>query len=145
MKALLAAVLFFEGLVVALAIPVLVNSGEHSPQNTTIGVWVLAVYAVLLVVAAGLVRRTAGLVLAWVLQAFLVFLAVVVPAFLWLGPLFVAVWFVAVYYGAKGDRLAAENKARAAARARSAGLPADEGSVTAGPSGDVAGPPSADG
>jgi hypothetical protein len=139
MKALLAAVLFFEGLVVALAIPVLVNSGEHSPDNTRIGVWVLAVYAVLLVVAAGLVRRTAGLVLAWVLQAFLPFLAIVVSGLFWLGLVFVAVWFVAVYYGAKGDRLAAENKAKAAERRR------DEGSVTAEAPGDVAGAPSADG
>jgi hypothetical protein len=139
MKSLLAAVLFFEGLVVALAIPVLVNSGEHSADNTRIGVWFLAAYAVLLVLAAGLVRRTAGLVLAWVLQAFLPFLGIFVSALFELGLVFVVVWFVAVYYGAKGDRLAAENRARAAARRR------DEGSVTAGPSGDVAEAPSSDG
>ena len=45
----------------------------------------------------------------------------------------------AIVYGAKGDRLAAENAAKAAARRR------EEGSVTPGPSGDVAGAPRADG
>ena len=89
--------------------------------------------------AAGVVRRPGGIAVGWVLQVLVCLSGLLVPAMAVLGLIFLGVWVTALVYGAKGDRLAAENKAKAAARRR------DEGSVTPGPSGDVAGAPSTDG
>ena len=147
MKSLLAAVLVFEAVVVALAIPVAVLADGRGAAAA----WALAALAVLLVLAAGVVRRPGGIAVGWVLQVLVCLSGLLVPAMAVLGLIFLGVWVTALVYGAKGDRLAAENKAKAAARTRDAGLPAadgacaDEGSVTPGPSGDVAGAPSADG
>jgi len=141
MKALLAAVLFFEAVVVALAIPVAVIANGRG----AVAAWSLAALAVLLLLGSGLVRRPYGVAVGWVLQALVCLSGPLVPAMGVLGLVFLGVWVVALVYGAKGDRLAAENKAKAAARTRDAGVPAHEGSVTAGPSGDVAGAPSSDG
>lgn len=141
MKSLLAAVLVFEALIVALAIPVAVVADGRGAAAA----WSLAALSVLLVLGAGLVRRPYGVVVGWVLQVLVCLSGLLVPAMGVLGLVFLGVWVVALVYGAKGDRLAAENKAKAAARARAAGVPADEGSVTAGPSGDVAGATSSDG
>jgi hypothetical protein len=141
MKALLAAVLVFEALIVALAIPVAVVADGRGAAAA----WSLAALAVLLVLGAGVVRRPYGVAVGWVLQVLVCLSGLLVPAMGVLGLVFLGVWVVALVYGAKGDRLAAENRAKAAARARAAGAPADEGSVTAAPSGDVAGAPSSDG
>jgi hypothetical protein len=141
MKALLAAVLVFEALIVALAIPVAVVADGRGAAAA----WSLAALAVLLVLGAGFVRRPYGVAVGWVLQVLVCLSCLLVPAMGVLGLVFLGVWVVALVYGAKGDRLAAENRAKAAARARAAGAPADEGSVTAAPSGDVAGAPSSDG
>jgi hypothetical protein len=140
-KSLLAAVLVFEAVIVALAIPVAVVADGRGAAAA----WSLAVLSVLLVLGAGLVRRPRGVTVGWVLQVLVCLSGLLVPAMGVLGLVFLGVWVVALVYGAKGDRLAAENRAKAAARVRGAGVPADEGSVTAGPSGDVAGAPSSDG
>jgi len=141
MKSLLAAVLVFEAVVVALAIPVAVLADGRGAAAA----WALVALAVLLVLGAGAVRRRGGIAVGWVLQVLVCLSGLLVPAMAVLGLIFLGVWAVALVYGAKGDALAAENKAKAAARRRGAGAPPDEGSVTAGPAGDVAGPPSADG
>jgi len=147
MKSLLAAVLVFEAVVVALAIPVAVLADGRGAAAA----WALAVLALLLVLGAGVVRRPGGVAVGWVLQVLVCLSGLVVPAMGVLGLIFLGVWVVALVYGAKGDRLAAENTAKAAARRRDEGAPAegdgraDEGSVTPGSSGDVAGAPSADG
>ena len=147
MKSLLAAVLVFEAVVVGLAIPVAVLADGRGAAAA----WALAVLALLLVLGAGVVRRPGGVAVGWVLQVLVCLSGLLVPAMGVLGLIFLGVWVVALVYGAKGDRLAAENKAKAAARRNDEGAPAegggpaDEGSVTPGPSGDVAGAPSADG
>jgi hypothetical protein len=135
MKSLLAAVLFFEAVVVALAIPVAVIADGRGAAAA----WSLAALAVLLVLGAGLVRRPYGIAVGWALQVLVCLSGLLVPAMGVLGLVFLGVWVVALVYGAKGDLLAAENATKAAARRR------DEGSVTAEPSGDVAGAPSTDG
>jgi hypothetical protein len=140
-KALLAAVLLFEAVVVALAIPVAVIANGRGAGAA----WALGALAVLLVLGSGVVRRPFGSAVGWVLQVLVCLSGLLVPAMGVLGLVFLGVWVVALVYGAQGERLAAENKAKAAARTRGAGVPVDEGSITAGPSGDVAGPPSADG
>jgi hypothetical protein len=109
MKSLLAAILVFEALVVALAIPVAVLAdGRGTPAAVT-----LAVLAVLLVVGAGLVRRPGGVAVGWALQVLVCLSGLLVPAMAVLGLVFLGVWVVALVYGAKGDRLAAENAAKA--------------------------------
>jgi hypothetical protein len=145
-KSLLAAVLVFEAVVVALAIPVAVLADGRGAAAA----WALAGLAVLLVLGAGVVRRRGGIAVGWVLQALVCLSGLLVPAMGLLGLVFLGVWVVALVYGAKGDRLAAENRATAADPRREEGVPApggssDEGSVTPEPSGDVAGPPAADG
>jgi hypothetical protein len=134
-KSLLAAVLVFEAVVVALAIPVAVLADGRGAAAA----WTLAVLAVLLVLGAGVVRRPWGVAAGWVLQVLVCLSGLLVPAMAVLGLVFLGVWVVALVYGAKGDRLAAENAVRARERRRG------EGSVTSGPSGDVSGGPSADG
>ena len=147
MKSLLAAVLFFEAVVVALAIPVAVLADGRG----AVAAWALVVLALLLVLAAGAVRRPGGIAVGWVLQVLVCLSGLLVPAMAVLGLIFLGVWVTALVYGAKGDRLAAENAAKKVARTRDEGAPAelggqdDEGSVTPGPSGDVAGAPSTDG
>jgi hypothetical protein len=135
MRSLLAAVLVFEAVVVALAIPVAVLADGRGAAAA----WALAALAVLLVLAAGVVRRPWGITVGWVLQVLVCLSGLLVPAMGLLGLIFLGVWVVALVYGAKGDRLATDSRAAAAARRR------DEGSVTPGPAGDVSGAPSADG
>ena len=109
MKSLLAAILVFEALVVALAIPVAVLAdGRGTPAAVA-----LAVLSVLLVLGAGLVRRPGGVAVGWTLQVLVCLSGLLVPAMAVLGLVFLGVWVVALVYGAKGDRLAAENAAKA--------------------------------
>lgn len=135
MRSLLAALLVLEALVVALAIPVAVlATGGGAPSA-----WALGVLALLLVLAAGLVRRPHGVALGWAMQVLVLLAGLLVPALAVLGLVFLCVWVLAIVYGAKGDRLAAER----ALRAGPAG--GGVGSVTPRPPGDPSGPSSADG
>ena len=109
MKSLLAAVLVFEAVVVALAIPVAVLANGRGTGAAV----ALAVLAVLLVLGAGLVRRPGGVAIGWALQVLVCLSGLLVPAMAVLGMIFLGVWVVALVYGAKGDRLAAENAAKA--------------------------------
>lgn len=134
MKSLLAAVLGLEAVVVALAIPVAVLAAGRDASSA----WVLGALAVLLVLAAGLVRRPHGVAVGWAMQVLVLVAGLVVPALAVLGLVFLAVWVVALVYGAKGERLAAES---ARARAARGGV----GSVTPRSTGDASGGPSGDG
>jgi hypothetical protein len=131
-RSLLAALLFFEAVVVALAIPVAVLAVGRDASSA----WVLGGLAVLLVLAAGLVRRPFGVAVGWAMQVLVLLAGLLVPALAVLGLVFLVVWVVAIVYGAKGDRLAAENARRARGGV---------GSVTPGPPGDPSGGPAAGG
>ena len=135
MKSLLAAILVFEAVVVALAIPVAVLANGRGTGAAV----ALAVLAVLLVLGAGLVRRPGGVAIGWALQVLVCLSGLLVPAMAVLGMIFLGVWVVALVYGAKGDRLAADK----AATARTAGH--GVGSVTPAPPADASGAPSAGG
>ena len=80
-----------------------------------------------------------GVAVGWVLQVLVCLSGLLVPAMGILGLLFLGVWVVALVYGAKGERLAAQARAKEAARRR------QEGSVTPAATDDVAGPTAADG
>jgi hypothetical protein len=131
-KSLLAALLVLEAVVVALAIPVAVLAVGRGASSA----WALGGLAVLLVLAAGLVRRPYGVALGWAMQVLVLLAGLLVPALAVLGLVFLGVWVVAIVYGAKGDRLAAENAVRARGGV---------GNVTPGPSGDPSGGPTAEG
>ena len=135
MKSLLAAVLVFEAVVVALAIPVAVLANGRGTGAAV----ALAVLAILLVLGAGLVRRPGGVALGWALQVLVCLSGLLVPAMAVLGMVFLGVWVVALVYGAKGDRLAAQSAARG--RSATGGV----GSVTPGPAPDASGAHCADG
>ena len=126
MKSLLAAILVLEAVVVALAIPVAVLAAGRDASTA----WTLGGLAILLVVAAGLVRRPHGVALGWAMQVLVLLAGILVPALAVLGLVFLGVWVVAIVYGAKGDRLAAEQAARARGSA---------GGVPAGPPGSASG------
>ena len=132
MRPLLAALLVFEAVVVALAIPVAVLAVGRDASSA----WVLGALAVLLVLAAGLVRRPHGVAVGWAMQVLVLLAGLLVPALAVLGLVFLAVWVVAIVYGAKGDRLAAQNALRARGGV---------GSVTPGPPSGPSGGPPADG
>lgn len=133
MRSLLAALLVLEAVVVALAIPVAVVAGDRGASTA----WVLGVLAVLLLLGAGVVRRPQGVAVGWALQALVLLSGVLVPALAVLGAVFLAVWVLAIVYGSRGDRMAAENAARARSRAGEAGPPA--GGPAAGASGSTSG------
>jgi hypothetical protein len=131
-RSLLAALLVLEAVVVALAIPVAVLAVGRDASSA----WVLGALAVLLVLAAGLVRRPHGVAVGWAMQVLVLLAGLLVPALAVLGLVFLAVWVVAIVYGAKGDRLAAQNALRARGGV---------GGVTPGPSSGPSGGPPADG
>lgn len=132
MRSLLAALLVLEAVVVALAIPVAVLAVGRDASSA----WVLGALAVLLVLAAGPVRRPHGVAVGWAMQVLVLLAGLLVPALAVLGLVFLAVWVVAIVYGAKGDRLAAQNALRARGGV---------GGVAPGPAGGPSGGPPVDG
>jgi hypothetical protein len=111
MKVLPPAMLFFEAVVVALAIPVAVTAAGRGAG----AVWWFAVLALLLLLTSGIARTPRGVRVGWILQVAVLASGLLVPAMFVLGAIFVALWVAALHYGAKGDRIAALNRARAAA------------------------------
>lgn len=116
MRAIAASVLFFEALVVALAIPVAITLQDADPALAGLGGGLLALSCL---VVAGLLRRPYGYRMGWVLQGFVVASGFVVPAMFFLGGLFAVLWAVGLRVGRKGEevqaRLVEEAEAAAAA------------------------------
>jgi hypothetical protein len=110
MRALAASVLFFEALVVALAIPVAITLSGTDPVVAGVGG---AAIALACLVVAGMLRRPVGYRLGWVLQVVVVATGFVVPAMFFLGALFAVLWGVALAVGRKGERIEAQLRAQA--------------------------------
>ena len=68
---------------------------------------------VLCLLAAGMMRRPWGVTLGWVVQALTLISAVVVPAMLLVGLLFLALWVLCMVQGARVDILQAQRAAEA--------------------------------
>jgi len=102
MKVLPPAILLLEAVVVALSIPVALTAAGRG----ALAAWVLAVLALLLVLASGVVRRPRGLAIGWVLQLLVLAAGFIVPAMFALGVVFMIVWWTAVHFGARADRAA---------------------------------------
>jgi hypothetical protein len=111
MKVVLPAILLLEAIVVALAIPVALAVDDRGATSAI----VLGVLALLLTLGSGAVRRRRGVAIGWVLQVLVLLTGFVVPAMAVLGLVFLGVWVLGVIYGAKGDALAAKNRAAEAA------------------------------
>jgi hypothetical protein len=79
------------------------------------GAWLAtgSALAVLCVVAAGLLRRPWGVTLGWVVQALTLLSALVVPAMLIVGLIFLALWVLCMVQGSKIDALQAQREAEA--------------------------------
>ncbi len=76
------------------------------------GAWLAtgSALAVLCIVAAGLMRRPWGVTLGWVVQALTLLSALVVPAMLLVGLIFLALWVLCMVQGSRIDALQAERE-----------------------------------
>lgn len=120
MRALCASVLFFEAVVVALAIvPALTLVDGHSALIVWGGLGVVA--ACLL--AAGLLRSSVGYVLGSVVQVAVVAAGFVLPAMFFLGGLFAAFWVAAILVARRADSVRAARAAAARAGDTSGQVP----------------------
>jgi hypothetical protein len=97
-RTLCAAVLAFESVVVALAIPVALTTQDADPRLAGLGGGALAVSCVLV---AGLLRYRWAYVAGTLLQAVVVAAGLVVPAMFLLGGIFAVLWAVALSLGAR--------------------------------------------
>ena len=105
MRVLCSSVLFFEALVVALAVPaaLALTSGHHS-----LIVWGGLALAASCLLAAALLRTRAGYVLGSALQLALLAAGLVLPAMYVLAVLFGGLWVMAIVLARKADRYASE-------------------------------------
>jgi hypothetical protein len=103
MKVLGPSILLLEAILVALAIPVALTQGRGATTA-----WLLAGLAVVLVLSTGVARRPGGVRIGWAMQVLVLLSALVEPAMAVVGLVFLAVWVVAVVYGGKADRIAAQ-------------------------------------
>lgn len=102
MRAIAAAVLVFEGLVVLFATLVALDLTDAEPAT----LWSLGGgLAAACVLAAGLLRRPWGYVVGSVLQLAVVAAGFVVPAMFVLGAVFAGLWFLVLHLGRKVARM----------------------------------------
>lgn len=94
------AIAVFFGALVAMAMAKADGDGSHTTYLT-----VGSVLAVLCFLACGVLRRPWGVTLGWLLQVATLASAVVVPAMLFVGVLFGALWVTALHQGHRMDEL----------------------------------------
>jgi uncharacterized protein DUF4233 len=107
-RGILAAVLVFEGLVVFFATLVALDLSDVS--DTTL--WTVgSLFALACFLLAGFLRRPWAIAVGGSLQVALVATGVVVPVMFFLGTLFAALWFFAIYLGRRVERMQAAARA----------------------------------
>jgi len=100
-RGMCAAVLAFEGIVVALSTPVMVTISEVSLGTAlAVGLGVAAVCLVL----AGMLRSESAYVAGWVVQVAAIGIGVVVPMMFFLGAVFALLWGTAYFLGRRIER-----------------------------------------
>ncbi len=104
MRMFCASVLFFEAIIVALAIPVALTLSDV--DGALVG-WILGGLALACLICAGLLGRSWGVGLGSVLQVCVFLTGFVVPTMFVLGLMFGALWVAAVYYGRRVDAIKA--------------------------------------
>jgi hypothetical protein len=103
MRSVLLAILIFEVIAFALAVPVMILVSKAS-LGLAVGVGGGA--ALLALVAAGLLRRTLGYLLGWAVQLLGVLLGLLTPAMFFVGGMFLALWLLSFVLGKRLDRAA---------------------------------------
>ena len=100
MRVLGSTVLVFEWLIIALGVPVAINTAGVPAR----GAWVfLGVTTVLIVAAIALITRPVGVALGWAVQVCLLMAGLVVPLLAVLGLLFAALYFAAIRLAQRVD------------------------------------------
>ncbi|MEI2716200.1 MAG: DUF4233 domain-containing protein [Candidatus Nanopelagicales bacterium] len=104
MRVLGSTVLVFEWLIVALGVPVAINTAGVPAT----GAWVfLAVVTALIVLSIATITRPLGVGLGWVVQALILAAGFVVPLLILLAVIFAGLFFVAVQQGRRVDAIRA--------------------------------------
>jgi hypothetical protein len=112
---MLATVLAGESVIVffgALVARAMASAGGDDRGGTWLAVG--SALAVLCLVAAGVMRRPWGVTLGWVVQALTLLSALVVPAMLLVGLIFLGLWVLCMVQGARIDALQAQREAETA-------------------------------
>lgn len=104
MRGIAAAVLVFEGMVIFFATLVALDLSDIDSATLW---WVGGAAALACVLTAGLLRRRGGYVVGSVLQLLVLAAGFVVPTMFFLGLVFAALWFFALYLGRRVERLQA--------------------------------------
>ena len=100
MRSLAAAVLAFQSIVIALAIPVAVS--VYGVSGARAG-WIGGGVAISCLVVAGLLRHRWAYALGWAIQIFSILAGFVVPVMFVLGTIFALLWWGALTIGRKGE------------------------------------------
>lgn len=110
MTVMCASVLGIEAIVVLLATSLATSNG--SVENTMLA-WVVGlILMVLLIAAAGMVRRPHGLTIGWIMQALVLATAIVVGwSMLIVGVVFVVLWWLAIHIGRRVEAMHAQDDA----------------------------------
>lgn len=112
MRVLTTAVLVFEWIVLALAVPVAVNVADV-PAGTA---WaVLGAASVLILAAVALMRTRIGVWLGWAVQAVALAAGLAVPLVGVMGAIFAGLYFAAIRLGTKVDRIKVQREQRGGA------------------------------
>lgn len=112
---MLATVLAGESIIVffgALVARAMASAEGEARSGTLLAVG--SALAVLCLLAAGLMRRPWGVTLGWVIQGLTLLSALVVPAMLLVGLLFLGLWVLCMVQGSRVDALQAQREAQAA-------------------------------
>jgi hypothetical protein len=120
MRTLAAAVLAFESLVFALAIPVAI--AVYGVDAAKAG-WIGGAVAIGCLVVAGLLRFRWAYALGWGIQGLAILAGFVVPLMFVLGAVFGLLWWGALRLGAEGDAAQAAFRAQAAQAAGEGNAP----------------------
>ena len=107
MRTLAAAVLAFEAVVIALAIPVAIQVYDASPARAG---WGGGAVAVSCLVVAGLLRHRWAYMLGWLIQILAILSGFVVPMMFFLGAMFAVLWFFALRLGGRADSIKASRE-----------------------------------
>lgn len=118
MRTLAAAVLAFESLVIALAIPVAITI--YGVDGAKAG-WVGGAVAIGCLVVAGLLRHRWAYALGWGIQVLAILAGFVVPLMFVLGSVFALLWWGALRLGAKGEAAQAAFREQQQAQGSTAG------------------------
>jgi hypothetical protein len=105
MRVIAASVLTFEAIIVVLAIPVAITLGDVDPAVAGV---VGGALAVTCIVVAGMLRRPWGYTAGWIVQVLILLSGFVVHAMFFVGGLFVALWWIGLRVGQRGEELHAE-------------------------------------